>query len=1794
MDSSANSTRKGQYVSGKMSGVGYLRSPSSETLGQMLEFVLSGVGRESRGLERYEGDWLRGQREGYGHWGDGLGNRYSGGWKDGKRESIGKEIKITPTKEEYLGQFVSNHREGFGILSLPTGEYRGNFKAGIQSGLGYHQNTQGGWYLGDWKDGYRQGRGIQASPGGLYKGYWKDDLPEGEGVLYPPDRPSLAGIFQRGKLVKTLPVTQVEARLGDLATLSREEYMMKAASLKEKFQGWIRGEGERVERILAQILQIYTNNDSLLKKKLDALEDEMKLADRQLKTTSKMALPSQLPPLTITYQQVAPTPSKISTDREPSPIKASTTSKKTSKSPFSRKLPATSKSPKPAIINTTIQQKPKETTIPATSKSPIIKHEQLYPNPLTKPLPSGLANTSFTTRPTPAQPSFPHPAQGIIRATPTTTNPTTTTPLPTPIPIPVLPSAKNRVVIERDIDDSVTREPMKMEADVHFCERFPHLEDRVIEDKTISRDSVRPEQVISRSSIAEDRREPTSVSSIRMNTEAQNIKDGALSHKENNVISQNITKDRYSGYSSQHDQRQPDQHPNPTSIIADPMISASNNRGDKMTPTTPPLSTGFIPAPQAVNGENKDKNQYADNRDKNSDIDKGRNTKKMSGDNVDGHNVQTKEDRNGYSSNRGEKPVENNPVQPSLTNAQQPPHSNASTPTDPPSRPPQSIPTPSIVSAGGEKRSSIYSVSERASPPHPAHMEKRVSFAPRIETIHLIPSAHDTDDDNGQRSEDSKVDEKVRPSGYYLEKIEENSVLKVEKPKVENQIVTPSDVKPSEITQKPVVTIPSNTVEHPPKSPPHSQPAEDTTPPQAESSPPLPISPSPQTLGVSPPLLPLSVHVPDDGNYSIDTTKSHPLLPALFRVEPILSNRFVLTEYAHRGDNSGDRVLRKGDTKDSLSVSGKTTARTTSVGKDSVLSEFDKKSPPSAKIHVELPQVEEEVQVASETITPNRHTQTGGSIAVNLEEQPAPIDSQKQPSNSVIVQDSIKINQPKKEEKNDHQPEKKAPNLELAPIDIVPPSQATIETKQFSPQAQLHKIIPGYSTISNIYHITQVKAKSIHPVQSKPKQEQPQLPLMKTVEHSSLSSTTDTARHYKLYDKATPTLPAHQELHHDKSSLSVAPPPPASISPSSHSMHGERTAGRIEILLDRVVSPPLLLAVIHERGTLVKEKDAVLPSHWEMLRHDDQCRYIVPKEIDVPSSRMMQAEWDRCTFVRPKEAVLPSSHSMNMMRDQYILLKPGEVVRPSNCVLDSRRDVFTYIKPKEMVLPSSNVMMSLTDHVKYIRPRDPIPPSSNVMISQTDHFKYIQPREPITPSSNVMISQTDHFKYIRPREPIPPSFHLLTSSIDQFKYIHPKDTILPSSHHLSADRDHYTYIRPKDSILPSNHILSAHTDKYTYTRPIDILPPSSQTLDAQSEQHTLTKPREKVGIVPPDSPLPVINIVADPSPAVQEEQKVEGETAGRLGVAGLEVQAGGNALAPKNAANPRKSLFQKLTQHSMQDHAVLMTSLAVAANEAEKNRAAAKQDSDDSMDEKDAQKLQENMKYSQIQNDPSSVKMPDTFDELLKEPSELDSPTRSEAGLFNSNNRDSMGVVWPTPTPANVQSSNVSEAGQDDKQGMMDLRGRMTSKTGIPVIKDIHANPISGPVPESKDGASNPIIVEEKYKRSATDIKELMQKHQNASFDELPTEPQLRQEISEMESPTLPASALKKNKDKKAEIEVNQVDNTELSISQISRTSEDIKEIKERNDTLAKKVFVESEKPKKLFPLSIICLIQIK
>ena len=152
----------------------------------------------------------------------------------------------------------------------------------------------------------------------------------------------------------------------------------------------------------------------------------------------------------------------------------------------------------------------------------------------------------------------------------------------------------------------------------------------------------------------------------------------------------------------------------------------------------------------------------------------------------------------------------------------------------------------------------------------------------------------------------------------------------------------------------------------------------------------------------------------------------------------------------------------------------------------------------------------------------------------------------------------------------------------------------------------------------------------------------------------------------------------------------------------------------------------------------------------------------------------------------------------------------------------------------------------------------------------------------------------------------------------------------------------------------------------------------------------------------------------------------------------------------------------------------------------------------------------------------------------------------------------------------------------------------MTSKTGIPVIKDIHANPISGPVPESKDGASNPIIVEEKYKRSATDIKELMQKHQNASFDELPTEPQLRQEISEMESPTLPASALKKNKDKKAEIEVNQVDNTELSISQISRTSEDIKEIKERNDTLAKKVFVESEKPKKLFPLSIICLIQIK
>ena len=91
----------------------------------------------------------------------------------------GSGTKIT-RGHKYSGEFVNNHRHGYGSYTFPNGDrYEGEFvKGNIEgSGVYYYAN------------------------GDVYKGGFLDGLPHGVGEVLNLDGKSVKGVFERGVLV---------------------------------------------------------------------------------------------------------------------------------------------------------------------------------------------------------------------------------------------------------------------------------------------------------------------------------------------------------------------------------------------------------------------------------------------------------------------------------------------------------------------------------------------------------------------------------------------------------------------------------------------------------------------------------------------------------------------------------------------------------------------------------------------------------------------------------------------------------------------------------------------------------------------------------------------------------------------------------------------------------------------------------------------------------------------------------------------------------------------------------------------------------------------------------------------------------------------------------------------------------------------------------------------------------------------------------------------------------------------------------------------------------------------------------------------------------------------------------------------------------------------------------------------------------------------------------------------------------------------------------------------------------
>ena len=172
-------------------------------------------------MDRYEGDWVDGERTGKGifFWGDGSiyegdfvegvrtgkgkitwvgGNTYEGDWVENERTGFGvwknvrDDLSDRVVGETYEGMYKNNQRHGIGITSYPDGSYEielnknnerfygdGFCSSGdCENGRGTYVYKNGEYYEGKWKAGKRDGAGTLVNL--IYKtsekSLWSNDI----------------------------------------------------------------------------------------------------------------------------------------------------------------------------------------------------------------------------------------------------------------------------------------------------------------------------------------------------------------------------------------------------------------------------------------------------------------------------------------------------------------------------------------------------------------------------------------------------------------------------------------------------------------------------------------------------------------------------------------------------------------------------------------------------------------------------------------------------------------------------------------------------------------------------------------------------------------------------------------------------------------------------------------------------------------------------------------------------------------------------------------------------------------------------------------------------------------------------------------------------------------------------------------------------------------------------------------------------------------------------------------------------------------------------------------------------------------------------------------------------------------------------------------------------------------------------------------------------------------------------------------------------------------------------------
>ncbi|XP_073987659.1 amyotrophic lateral sclerosis 2 isoform X2 [Rhodnius prolixus] len=170
-----NATYTGRWLNGKMEGAGKLEWPDGRVYtGQFRNNTCHGYGIiETPSVSVYEGQWREGFKNGHGVTKYDNGDIYIGYYKDGLEcgHGVRKIGRFTSSQASvYVGEWLSGQKHGYGVMNnISSGEkYLGLWSNNMKNGSGLSVTLDGIYYEGQFVQDILTGHGVMVFEDGTY------------------------------------------------------------------------------------------------------------------------------------------------------------------------------------------------------------------------------------------------------------------------------------------------------------------------------------------------------------------------------------------------------------------------------------------------------------------------------------------------------------------------------------------------------------------------------------------------------------------------------------------------------------------------------------------------------------------------------------------------------------------------------------------------------------------------------------------------------------------------------------------------------------------------------------------------------------------------------------------------------------------------------------------------------------------------------------------------------------------------------------------------------------------------------------------------------------------------------------------------------------------------------------------------------------------------------------------------------------------------------------------------------------------------------------------------------------------------------------------------------------------------------------------------------------------------------------------------------------------------------------------------------------------------------------------